>query len=192
VGGHGRPYRLHLLPAAALLEIRLLLFKDLTTHGFDVFMDVGSINSGEFEHVIFSQIEAREHFIVLLEPGSLDRIGEEGDWMRREIAHALDHRRNVVPVFTDGFKFHRDLVLPADVARLAGFNGVSIPPEYVDKAMERLRNRFLETPPIPTVPPPPKARSIADQVQRTLTRAEDVTTVGGAGPARAPAHRALV
>ena len=52
-------------------------------------MDVGSLGSGAFEPVILREIEARTHFLVLLEPGSLDRIGEPGDWLRREIAHAL-------------------------------------------------------------------------------------------------------
>ena len=41
---------------------------DLVTHGFDVFMDVGSLDGGEFEPVILREIEARTHFLVLLEP----------------------------------------------------------------------------------------------------------------------------
>ena len=79
-----------------------LVRNDLVAHGFDVFMDVGSLGGGEFEPVILREIEARTHFLVLLEPGSLDRIGEQGDWLRREIAHALTHRRNVVPLLADG------------------------------------------------------------------------------------------
>ena len=66
-----------------------LVRNDLVRHGFDVFMDVGSLGGGEFEPAILREIEARAHFLVLLEPGSLDRIDEPGDWLRREIAHAL-------------------------------------------------------------------------------------------------------
>ncbi len=53
-----------------------LVFRDLTEHGFDVFMDTASLDSGEFERVILAQIESRAHFLLLLEPRSLDRIGE--------------------------------------------------------------------------------------------------------------------
>jgi TIR domain len=59
-------------------SLALLIRKDLIEHRFDVFMDQESLASGELERAILSQIEAREHFIVLLQPGSLDRIGEEG------------------------------------------------------------------------------------------------------------------
>src|SRR5690242_16762571 len=60
----------------------------LIKHQFDTFMDVENLDSGEFPRAILSEIEAREHFIVVLQPGSLDHIGESGDWLRREIAHA--------------------------------------------------------------------------------------------------------
>jgi TIR domain len=119
---------------------------DLIKYRFDTFVDLENLDSGDFEPVILSQIEAREHFIVLLQPGSLDQIGEDGDWLRREIAHALAHRRNVVPVTADGFEFRRDLVLPPDVAKLPDKNGVVIPPVYFDAAMEKLRTRFLKMP----------------------------------------------
>jgi len=125
----------------------------LAEYGFDAFVDLENLDSGEFERAILRQIEAREHFIVLLEPGSLDQIGEEGDWLRREIAHALTHGRNVVPVTAKGFEFRRDLVLPPDMARLPSFNAVAIPPGYFDAAMDRLRTRFLKKPPNPTAYP---------------------------------------
>jgi hypothetical protein len=126
--------------------------KDLIEHGFDTFVDLENIDSGEFERVILGQIEAREHFIVLLEPGSLHQIGKDGDRLRREIAYALTHGRNVVPVTANEFEFRRDL-LPPDVARLATFNAVAIPPGYFDGAMERLRTRFLKVPSNPTARP---------------------------------------
>lgn len=126
-------------------SLALLVHKHLIEHRFDAFMDLENLDSGEFDGRILSQIEAREHFIVVLEPGSLDRISQDGDWLRREIAHALAAGRNVVPV-TKGFEFRHDLGLPRDVARLASFNAVPIHPGYFDAAMERLRTRFLKMP----------------------------------------------
>ena len=138
-------------------QLALLVLNDLTEHHFDTFMDRKNLDSGEFDRKILSEIEAREHFIVLLEPGSLDRIGEDGDWLRREIAHALAHGRNVVPVTANGFELSRDLVLPPDVARLLSFNAVPITPEYPEAGMKRLR-QFLKMPPKPAQAPalPPR------------------------------------
>ena len=119
---------------------------DLVGHDFDPFMDLENLDSGEFDRRILSEIQARMHFIVLLEPGSLDRIGKKSDWLRREIAHALAHGRNIVPVTASGFKFRRNLLLPPDVAKLLKFNAVVIPPGYFDEAMKTLRTRFLKMP----------------------------------------------
>ncbi len=98
------------------------------------------------KQVILDQIEARQHFLVLLQPGSLSQIGKDGDWLRREITHALTHRRNVVPVTADGFELSHDLALPHDISKLPSFNAVPIPPGYTDEAMDRLRTRFLKMP----------------------------------------------
>ena len=102
-----------------------LVRNDLVTHGFDVFMDVGSMSGGAFEPVILREIEERTHFLVLLEPGSLERVGEPDDWLRREIAHALTHRRNVVPRLAGGVRMARAADLPADLARLPSLNYVT-------------------------------------------------------------------
>ena len=116
---------------------------ELVQHGFDVFMDVHGIGSGEFERVLLREIETRAHVVVILEPRSLDRIVDDGDWLRREIAHALTHGRNVVPVLANRAEMPPAADLPLDVARLAGFNAVSVPPDYFAEAMDKLRRRFL-------------------------------------------------
>ncbi|MEV4513933.1 TIR domain-containing protein [Dactylosporangium sp. NPDC049525] len=116
---------------------------DLEQHGFDVFMDVENIDSGRFEPVILTQIESRAHFLLLLEPRSLDRIGNEGDWLHREIAHAIAHGRNVVPLLANGTGMPRAADLPADIATLASFNALTVYHDYFPEAMTKLRGRFL-------------------------------------------------
>jgi hypothetical protein len=159
-------------------SLALLIRKDLNEHRVDAFVDFENLDSGEFARKILTQIEAREHFIVLLQPGSLDRIGEDGDWLRLEIAHALACGRNVVPVTANGFEFRRDLVLPLDVARLSSFNAVPIQPGYFDAAMERLRTRFLKKSPNPAIPLLAGTRNIAGLARRgRLEVGEDVVEV---------------
>jgi hypothetical protein len=134
---------------------------ELVGHGFDVFMDTADLDSGEFERVILTQIEARPHFLLLVEARSFDRITEPDDWLRREITHALRHDRNIVPLLAGGCRLPRAAELPADVARLPSFNAVSVPHDYFTEAMQKLRERFLKprTPPEldPATPKPPLA-----------------------------------
>jgi hypothetical protein len=56
--------------------IARVVFQDLRQHGYDVFMDVESIDSGQFETIILNRIKARAHFLVILTPGALDRCHE--------------------------------------------------------------------------------------------------------------------
>ena len=44
----------------------LAIFKDLTSHGYDVFFDFTGLASGDFEQAIMEHIRARAHFLVLL------------------------------------------------------------------------------------------------------------------------------
>lgn len=121
------------------------VYRWLREQGFDVFMDVQSLGSGSFERVILEQILAREHFVVLLRPDSLDRADQPGDWLRREIETAMTHRRNVVPLTDGGFSFEALGVkhkLTGQLARLKEYTAVEIPAGYFPAAMERLV-RFL-------------------------------------------------
>ncbi|MBL8162162.1 MAG: tetratricopeptide repeat protein [Anaerolineae bacterium] len=130
------------------------VFMDLRTHGFDVFMDVESINAGEFGRAIQHQIAARAHFVVILGPGSVERCADEGDWLRHEIETALDHRRNIIPLLCDNFTFAgSEQHLTGRLAQLSSFNGLNIHHDYFDEAMTKLRTRFLVQPPdVPLAP----------------------------------------
>lgn len=120
---------------------------DLARHGFDVFMDTTGLDGGEFEQTLLAEVVGRAHFVVLLEPGSLEGIADPDDWLRREVAAALATGRNVVPVTARGLTMPDARDLPSDIARLASFNALTIPPDYVNEALHRLRDRFLHSDP---------------------------------------------
>jgi TIR domain len=44
------------------------VYQHLTGKGYDAFMDVESLDSGEFRRIILGQIKARPHFLALLTP----------------------------------------------------------------------------------------------------------------------------
>jgi hypothetical protein len=124
----------------------LLVYKYLSEKGFDVFFDFESIPSGDFEQTIIGNIRARAHFVVILTPTALDRCNKPGDWLRREIEMAISEKRNIVPLFFNGFSFGTSSVskkLKGGLVTLPKYNGLSVPADYFEPAMEKLRTQFL-------------------------------------------------
>jgi tetratricopeptide (TPR) repeat protein len=122
------------------------IYQDLTHHGFDVFFDYQSIDSGNFESVILDNIRARAHFIVILAPSALERCNEPGDWLRREIETAMEEGRNIIPIMLESFDFGSPLVkqsLTGKLASLSGYSGMSLIAEYMEAGLEKLRNRYM-------------------------------------------------
>ena len=124
----------------------LAVYQDLTTHGYDVFFDYQSIDSGNFEQVIFENISHRAHFVVILSPSALERCSEPGDWLRREIEMAMDENRNIIPLMMESFDFGSPAIKEALTGKLANinrFNGLRLVSDYFFEGMEKLRNRYL-------------------------------------------------
>ena len=122
------------------------IFQHLSHHGYDVFFDFTGIASGDFESVILENIKSRAHFIVVLTPSALERCSEPGDWLRREIETALELKRNIIPLMVENFDFGAPGIgsqLTGRLAQLKAYNGLRVPPEYFEEAMERLRNKYL-------------------------------------------------
>ena len=141
----------------------LAVFQDLTQHGYDVFFDFAGLASGDFETVILANIHARAHFLVLLTPSALERCGDPGDWLRREIEAALDSERNIVPLMLEGFDFGTPTIanqLTGKLASLNRYNALEVRPAYVFEAMSRLREKYLNVA-LDAVPRP--ASSVARQ-----------------------------
>ncbi|HET9912144.1 MAG TPA: TIR domain-containing protein [Anaerolineales bacterium] len=124
----------------------LFVYQNLTIHGYDVFFDYQSIDSGNFESVILDNIRARAHFIVILTPSALDNCNKPDDWLRREIETAIEENRNIIPFMVENFDFGSQAVkntLTGKLKTLSTYNGLPVQNAYVFEAMERLRNRFL-------------------------------------------------
>ena len=124
----------------------LAIYQNLTAHGYDVFFDYDSIASGDFEQVILGNIKARAHFLVVLTPSALERCDNPDDWLRREIETALDEKRNIVPVFLEGFDFGSPAIskyLTGKLENLKKYNGQNVPADFFDEAMAKVRDKFL-------------------------------------------------
>ena len=119
----------------------LAIFQDLKHHGYDTFIDFQGIASGGFEPVILENIRARAHFLVLLTPSALERCGDRGDWLRREIETPMETRRNIVPLMLDDFDFTAPSIasqLTGQLTTLKHYNALRVPADYFAEAMDRL------------------------------------------------------
>jgi YVTN family beta-propeller protein len=122
--------------------VAVLLRDRLAGRGFDVFLDLESLDNGRFEDVILDEIARRAHFVVLIDPDT--RLGGPApttEWMQREIARALVAGANIVPVMVDGARFG-DLALPEEIAGLADYNAVAFSHDYLDASVDKVA-RFL-------------------------------------------------
>jgi len=128
----------------------LAIYQDIHKNGYDVFFDYKSIPSGDFAQVITENIKYRAHFIVVLSSSALERCIESGDWLRREIELAIDNKRNIIPLMMEGFDFGSSATkkaLTGKLSELKNFNAMSIPAEYFEEAMSKLRSeKFLNRP----------------------------------------------
>ena len=152
------------------------VYQDLRGNGFDVFMDIESLDSGTFDTIIMNQIAARPYFIVILTPGCVERCSEPGDWLRREIEQAMALHRKIIPLMTPDFKFEAVTQhLTGGLMELPRYSGINIPHDYFEEAMIRLRTRFLKGEDIPVTPAPNKDRLVVQRILGKLDAAPPVT-----------------
>jgi len=121
-----------------------LLCGRLKDAGYRVFFDVEALRSGRFNEALYAEIERCRDFIVVLTPNCLDRCQDKDDWVRLEVAHALAHGKNVVPILTRGFAFPREL--PKDIDELRNCNGVTASQEFFDATLKKVRGFLHSTP----------------------------------------------
>jgi len=150
------------------------IHQDLVSHGYDTFFDVETPSSGDFEHVILANIQARAHFLIFLTPSALQRVSDPGDWVRREIESALVHRRNIVPLMIEGIAFESPAIakhLIGGLAPLRRYQALTIPLDDsgFDTAMAQLRSRFLNASVGAVRHPPVVLRSGSRVRPRTVT-----------------------
>lgn len=113
-----------------------LVSDSLRERGFDVFMDVEDLKSGQFDESLLREIELSTDVVVILSPGALDRCCNEGDWMAWEIRHAIACGKNVVPVRTRNFSWPARL--PEELKNLPYFQGIEPSHELFNASMDKL------------------------------------------------------
>ena len=106
--------------------------------GYKVFYDVESMRSGTFNTQILDAIVQCSDVLLVLPPNALDRCINEDDWVRQELAFALKHNKNIIPIMMRGFEFPK--VLPADIDSIRNMEGVTASSEYFDAVIDKIKS----------------------------------------------------
>lgn len=113
----------------------------LRERGFKVFYDVESMRSGTFNTQLLEAIDVCEDFLLVLPPNGLDRCVDEEDWVRKEIVHALENKKNIIPIMMRGFEFPENL--PEKIEVVKNYEGVRAASDYFDAVIDRIQSLLV-------------------------------------------------
>lgn len=92
-----------------------------------VFRDVGSIAGGaDFARVLDSAIQESSVVLVAIGPDWSERLAQSNDFVRREVAAALEQGKKVVPVLLDDTPLPKAAELPTDLRGLVSLHAARV------------------------------------------------------------------
>jgi len=121
-----------------------LIRSELRHQGLRVFLDVDDLTPGIFDRALLDRIANSPNFLIILSARSLEHCGEEGDWMRQEIAQAVRTKRNIVPITMPDFQFPEPASLPPEIRVLSNHQSVTYSHEFFDAMVSKII-RYLKT-----------------------------------------------
>lgn len=110
-----------------------LVKKELLLNGYaetDIFLDVHTMNQGDFSEKIAKAIRQSRSFILIVGKNTFDRCKQPKDWLRKEIEIALIHSIPIIPIFFDHISNIEQTEVPASLVKICTQNGVRFDPEY--------------------------------------------------------------
>lgn len=123
------------------------LYDLLTRDGYRVSFDLDTLRNGDFDTELLSRIEQCKDFVLIVNSNAFERtldptFPKEKDWLRCELAYALEKKKNIIPIFLAGSNGFPD-GLPSDVAAVVKKNGPQYNRYYFDDFYKRLKRDFL-------------------------------------------------
>lgn len=102
----------------------------LEAAGYRVFLDLDNMHSNSFKTQLFHRIEDATDFLLLCTEGALDSNDSirADDWVREEIKHAFEQKKNIIPLLKPQFKWPSDL--PDPLSELPDLQAVNCYAEY--------------------------------------------------------------
>lgn len=135
-------------------DIAKHIFDLLRLEGYRVSFDLDTLRNGDFDTQLLKRIDECTDFILILNPTAFDRsidpnFDRNKDWMRIELAEALERNKNIIPIMLPGFDIYPDN-LPEDISEVSRKNGPRHSQEYFDEFYRKLKENFMQSKPIKT------------------------------------------
>lgn len=116
---------------------------------YKVSFDIDTLRSGDFDIQLLTRVEECKDFILIVDKHAFDWTLDENtvpeqDWLRQELAHALKHKKNIIPVFLSGVSGFPE-GLPEDIRGVVKKNGPEFNKYYFDDFYAKLKKRFLKS-----------------------------------------------
>ena len=118
------------------------LYYRLTTRGYSVFFDLEEMRRDNFDVQLLKHIDEAKDVFVLLEECSLDACKtpswKEDDWFCREVAYALEKRKNIIPLLLNGYEMPSAKSLPTELQDLTKKDAPAFSFSFFDSYLDKL------------------------------------------------------
>lgn len=115
--------------------------------GYLVFMDREALRSGDFNEQLYRRIEECRDFLLICSPYVLDRCRNEDDWVRKEITHAIQEKKNIIPVWINGFDSSQMEDIPQELESLCRLQAVTPQNATYEESIRKL-SKYLRAKPV--------------------------------------------
>ena len=115
---------------------KLKLF--LERSGYRAFMDREALRSGDFNEQLYQCIDGCKDFLLICSPHALARCQNPEDWVRKEIMRALKGKKNIIPVWVNGFDAAEMNQLPEEMKSLAYLQAITPQNATYDQSIQKL------------------------------------------------------
>lgn len=148
-----------------------------------IFKDINTIQAGqEFAEVLENALDTCAVVLVVIGPGwagkESNRLLDEGDWVRQEIAVALKRNLRVVPVLVNGTKMPTKDLLPPDLHGLTARQAHPIDNQRFEYDVERLCHAIKDLVPIVRPKKAPDKGSLWDNAFKAILLLFMVASIG--------------
>ena len=123
---------------------------DLLSHdGYSVSFDIDTLREGDFDTALLARIEQCVDFILVVDEHCFDRtidksVAREQDWLRIELAYALELRKNIIPILLANAAFPN--ALPDEIKAVSRKHGPTYSKEYFDNFYGKLKGMLHALP----------------------------------------------
>lgn len=122
-----------------------LIYDKLKSSGINAFFDSEELDAGDFGHAIKTHRDSAPNFILVVSEGLFDRCESKEDWVRQEIAGALEqeeqNKKVIIPIFVNGVDGFPN-TLPKDIERIGKFDALNLNHKDFNENFRKLLSRI--------------------------------------------------